>query len=58
MMKNEPIVIRVNYFELEVIVDTIELKIQMLKSDDKTVEPVLEDIHEEFHRKYHSWTGR
>lgn len=58
MKKNEPIVIGVNYFELEVIVDTIELKIQMLKSDDKTVEPVLEDIHEEFHRKYHSWKGR
>ena len=56
IIKKEPIVITISSFELEVIVDTIELKIKLLKYENKTVKPILEEIHEEFHRMY--WSNR
>jgi len=43
MLKNEPI--EINYSELEVIVDTIDMEIEL---SNETVEPILEDIHGEF----------
>lgn len=44
LIKNEPIVIEISYSELDVIVDTIELQIQLLKYNNITVEPILESL--------------